>query len=111
MAQHYTIVISLAGLFGLASIYAVVLAQRAVRAWYQRKGWTWVMLVMGVMLVIFTMGWLVLEGLADQFTWGLFVVAFAVAGVPIAVGEMLHHARQAGLNDARGDNGHEETRW
>jgi uncharacterized membrane protein len=113
MPPHYTIVISLAILFLLSSLYALILSLRRVRAWYQRKNWTWVMLVIGVLLVQLVVVVVVLEvPLSSLQTWGLEVVAFAVAGLPIGFGEMLQGARQAGQNDVRGENGHDETpRW
>jgi hypothetical protein len=95
MDQNTLIVADFAALFIAACLYALLL--RRLRAWYRRKNKTWVMVIGGVTLVLALIGLLIPFGVVDLASWGIFILAFCVAGVPIAVGEMLQDAHDAGV--------------
>lgn len=106
MDANQILVTDFAALFIVCCLYAVVLHH--VRPWYRRKNRTWVMLVAGVVLVLIAIAALIPFGIVDLASFGIFVLAFCVAGFPVAIGEMIQEAREAGQDEARRERNHDD---
>lgn len=108
MRWYELLIVDLAGLFLAGCLYALVL--RLTREWYRRENKTYVMLIGGVVLTLAGIGVLIPFGVVDLASWAIFILGFCAIGLPVAVGEKLQDAREAGIKEGRKKSYDEDQR-
>lgn len=99
-ADYVIIVVHFAALFIAALIYMRILAIKAVRVWQKTYNRTWVLVIIGAVLILADIRSLIAWGIGDLFTWALIVIGCCVCGGPIAYGEKIQDAKENGKIEA-----------
>jgi multisubunit Na+/H+ antiporter MnhG subunit len=103
--QHeYIVFYVFLGLFLASLVFAGVLALERVREWYVTRNKTWLMVVIGTLLILTALRVLVIFEVISLYMWSLAALACCVAGAPIVFGQLLQDAHEKGKLASKDDN-------
>ena len=96
-----------AALFGFAAVYAGLIYIWRKSPYSFTPDWTWVTVVIGVMLILIHLWYLESHGIV--LTLRLIFVAFAIAGFPIAIEEVIAWRERRRARNGRNGGGNGPT--